>query len=275
MNIAGIIWKSLADFFKDDGLMLAGSISYFTMMAIVPFSIFLVTLFGYFLGHYPEFYSFVLAEMVNLLPNVTNKITNDMSMPISYENIGKYSIILYGLLSYPLFSSFQNALNVVFKIKKKRNFIWSLFISFLTVTIIMLLLLTSFTATTFISLLKTFSYVMPDMKIGVITAFIIRFVLPFILVLFILTMLYFLIPKTKVRLINSFKGAFFTALMFEVAKNVFTWYVVSVAQFGKIYGSLSAFIVFLLWVFYSCSILLIGAELVNNLTNTAEKQGAK
>ena len=255
--------------------MLAGSMSYFTMMAIVPFFLFLITLFGYFLGHYPEFYKFIIAKMVNLFPDVTNEITHDISKLISYKGIGKFSIILYGLLSYPLFSSFQKALNVVFKIKKKRNFILSLFISLLTVTIIMLLLLTSFAAATFISLLKNSSYIMPELKIGVITAFVIRFVLPFILVLFILTMVYYLIPKTKVRLINSFKGAFFTAIMFEAAKNVFTWYVVTVAQLGKIYGPLSAFIVFLLWVFYSCSILLIGAELVNNLCYTARKQGAK
>jgi len=275
LNRAWILWKSLVDFFKDDGLMLAGSMSYFTMMAIVPFFLFLITLFGYFLGHYPEFYKFIIAKMVNLFPDVTNEITHDISKLISYKGIGKFSIILYGLLSYPLFSSFQKALNVVFKIKKKRNFILSLFISLLTVTIIMLLLLTSFAAATFISLLKNSSYIMPELKIGVITAFVIRFVLPFILVLFILTMVYYLIPKTKVRLINSFKGAFFTAIMFEAAKNVFTWYVVTVAQLGKIYGPLSAFIVFLLWVFYSCSILLIGAELVNNLCYTARKQGAK
>ena len=101
--------------------MLAGSMSYFTMMAIVPFFLFLITLFGYFLGHYPEFYKFIIAKMVNLFPDVTNEITHDISKLISYKGIGKFSIILYGLLSYPLFSSFQKALNVVFKIKKKRK----------------------------------------------------------------------------------------------------------------------------------------------------------
>lgn len=275
MNTARIVWKSLVDFFKDDGLMLAGSMSYFTMMAIVPFLLFLITLFGYFLGHHPEFYRFIVAKMVNLFPDVTNEIAHDMSMLISYKGIGKFSIVLYGFLSYQLYFSFENALNVVFKIKKKRNFMFSLLISLVTVTIIMMLLFISFAAASLIPFLKAFNFILPDLQVGAITAFIIRFVLPFILVLFILTMIYYLIPKTKVRLINSFKGAFFTALIFEVAKNVFTWYVVSVAQFGKIYGPLSAFIVFLLWVFYSCSILLIGAELVNNLTNTSEKQGAR
>ncbi|HAM51008.1 MAG TPA: hypothetical protein DCP92_10095 [Nitrospiraceae bacterium] len=34
---------------------------------------------------------------------------------------------------------------------------------------------------------------------------------------------------------------------------------------GTIYGPLSAFVIFLLWVFYSSCIFLIGAEVVHNL----------
>jgi membrane protein len=67
---------------------------------------------------------------------------------------------------------------------------------------------------------------------------------------------------------NACKGAIFTTTFFEIAKHVFTWYVGTVVQFGKIYGSLSAFVVFLLWVFYSSSIFLIGAEVVYNYNDS-------
>jgi membrane protein len=49
-----------------------------------------------------------------------------------------------------------------------------------------------------------------------------------------------------------------------VAKHLFTWYVGTVVKMGTIYGSLTAFVVFLLWVFYSSCIFLIGAEIVHN-----------
>ncbi|MBI5188491.1 MAG: YihY/virulence factor BrkB family protein [Nitrospirae bacterium] len=45
---------------------------------------------------------------------------------------------------------------------------------------------------------------------------------------------------------------------------LFTWYVGTVMRFGTIYGPLTAFVVFLLWVFYSSCIFLIGAEVVHN-----------
>jgi uncharacterized BrkB/YihY/UPF0761 family membrane protein len=38
-----------------------------------------------------------------------------------------------------------------------------------------------------------------------------------------------------------------------------------VSQFGVVYGSLTAVVIFLLWVFYAACIFLVGAEIVSNL----------
>jgi membrane protein len=84
------------------------------------------------------------------------------------------------------------------------------------------------------------------------------------LVLLTVTMLYILLPKTKVQIRDSLSGALFTAVFWEIAKHIFTWYVSSFAQLGKIYGPLTAFISFLLWIFYASAIFLVGAEIVHN-----------
>lgn len=244
--------------------MLAGSMSYFSMMAFVPFCLFLITLFGYFLGNYPEFYRFFMNKVINFFPAVTHDITHELSKLISFKGIGKFSLILYGLLSYQVFASLENSLNVIFKVKKKRNLIVSFLISLISVTLISAFLITSFAAASFIPLLKTIQPFGIDLKIGKLTSIIIRFVLPFVLVLFTVTMTYVILPKTKVGLLNALKGGLFTTVLLEFAKHIFTWYVGTIVQFGRIYGPLSAFIVFLLWVFYSSSIFLIGAEVVYN-----------
>lgn len=101
---------------------------------------------------------------------------------------------------------------------------------------------------------------------GLITAFLIRYCVPFLMVFFSITIMYIFFPKTKVKISHALNGAFFATVLLEVAKHVFTWYVVTVVQFGTIYGPLTAFIVFLLWAFYSSCIFLIGAEMVHNLT---------
>lgn len=260
-----VIGKSAVDFYRDGGMMLAGSLSYFIVTALVPFCMFLTTLLGYLLGHYPEFHSFVLGKLTNLFPSVTAGITNEIVKLISYKGLGKVGIILYGIISYQVFASMENSLNVVFKVNKKRSIACSMLISLTAVTGIIILLIVSFGAASVIPLLNVLKPYFPDVRIGKATAFLIRFVLPFVLVLLTVTLMYKIFPRVKVRWANALKGAFFTALFLEVAKHFFTWYVVSIAHLGKIYGPLAAFIFFLLWMFYSSCIFLMGAEMVHNL----------
>jgi len=265
MKVLSIIGKSLIDFFREGGLILAASISYFTMMALFPFCLFLITLFGYFLGQHPEFYNFFLNRLVSLFPSVTSEITNEILKLISHRGIGKIGLFLYGFLSYSVFGSIEHALNIIFKVTKKRTPIVSVMLSLIVVTFIMALIILSFVAASAIPLLGVIKPVLPLLRIGKMTGFFIRFVLPFVMVLSTVTAIYRLLPKAKVELSNAFKGALFTTVFLEIAKHVFTWYVVAIVHFGKIYGPLTAFVLFLLWMFYSSNIFLIGAEIVRNL----------
>lgn len=244
--------------------MLAGSISYFTMMALVPFCLFLITIFGYLLGHYYGFYQFLYSKLISFFPAITSGITKELGKLIAFKGIGTFSIVLYGILSYQVFSSLENALNVVFKVKKGRHFFWSIFLALIIITLIIVIILISFIATSLIPLLKALKPVFPHLRIGMITGFLIGYVVPFFIVLFTVTVLYILLPRTKVRTSHAFIGASFTTVFLEIAKHLFTWYVGNVIRYGTIYGSLTAFVVFLLWFFYSSCIFLIGAEIVHN-----------
>ena len=265
MRFLKIIGKSFIDFFRDEGLMLAGSMSYFTMMALIPFCLFMLTLLGYLLGQYPEFYRFFSGKLAGLFPAVTEDVTREILKLISNKGLGKVSLFLYGFLSYQVFASFEHSLNVIFKVTKKRNIVASVLLSLAMVTLLLGLIMASFAAASAVPLINVAKPYLPAVKIGKMTGFILRFVLPFVLMLFAATVLYKMLPKARVKFPDAFKGAFFTTLFLEVAKYVFTLYVVKVMHLGKIYGSLSAFIVFLLWMFYSSSIFLIGAEIVHNL----------
>jgi len=256
--------KSFIDFFRDGGIMLAGSISYFVMMALVPFCLFLVAIFGSVLGYYPGFYKFLSNKLITFFPTITSGITGELGKLITFRDIGTLSIILYGVLSYQVFSALENALNLIFKIQKMRSIFRSFILSFGVVTLIIIMILFSFTASSFIPLLKALKPIFPELRIGMITSFLIAYVVPFFMVLFTITMLYILLPKTRVRLPHALIGALFATSLQEVAKHLFTWYVGSFVKFGTIYGSLTTFVVFLLWVYYSTCIFLIGAEIVHN-----------
>ena len=72
----------------------------------------------------------------------------------------------------------------------------------------------------------------------------------------------------------AFKAALFTSLLWEVTKQLFGWYIMGLGRFSLIYGSLTALIIFVLWVYYSSSILLLGGE-VAFLLERERTQGLK
>ncbi len=265
MRYVHILTRSFIDFFRDGGPMLAGAISYFSIMAMVPLCLFLVTFLGYLLGHYQGFYEFLSARLINFFPSITKGITHELSKLITFHGIGLLSLLLYGVLSFQVFASVENALHVIFEVKIKRSFFWSILLALLTVTFLMVVLFISFAATSLIPLLKTVKQVFPELRIGLITAVMIRYVVPFLMVFFTITVIYIFFPRTKVKASYAFVGALFATVFLEVAKHIFTWYAGTVVKFGTIYGPLSAFVLFLLWVFYSSCIFLIGAKLVHNL----------
>ena len=264
MKYLKIIVRSIVDFFKDGGIMLAGSISYFTMMAMVPFCLFMISIFGYLLGYYYGFYHFLANKLISFFPAITSGITKELEKLIIFKGIGTLSVILYGVLSYQLFSSIESAFNVIFKVKKSRHFFLSIVLTILVMTLIIAIILLSFIATSLIHLLKTLRPMFSQLKIGLITGFLIQYLVPFLIMLFTVTVVYILFPRSKVKPSHALAGALFTTVFLEIAKHVFTWYVGTIVQFGTIYGPLTAFIVFLLWVFYSSCIFLIGAEIVHN-----------
>lgn len=267
MKYLKIIIISFTDFFKDGGIMLAGSLSYFTMMAFVPLCIFLVTILSFFLGHYHGFYEFFISRLTIFFPEATSGITKEITKLIQFQfkGIGTMSLIVYGFLSYQVFASIENALNIIFEVKKKRMFIWSILLSLLIITLIIFMLCISFIVSSLIPILKSLKNSFPQIRFGIIIFFLFRYFIPFIVLFFTVFISYIFLPTIKIKPSYALWGALFTTLFLELAKHIFSWYVSTIIVFGTIYGSLTAFIMFLLWIFYSSCIFLIGAEFVHNL----------
>jgi membrane protein len=81
-----------------------------------------------------------------------------------------------------------------------------------------------------------------------------------------LALMYALVPNRRVRKRDALVGALAAAMLFELARFVFTWYVSGIANYNQVYGALAAIPIFLIWVFVSWVIVLLGATLTAALT---------
>ncbi len=258
-----VIFKSIISFFKDDGPLHAGSIAYFFLLSFLPFCLLLIAIFGYFLGENREFYEFFSARAMRFFPAATAGISRGLATVVTYRKIGVYSLAVYAYFSFLLYRSLESAIHGIFREKTKRPQFISIVMSFLLVSLIAGFILVSFAATSIIQILNLLIRNSMGLPLGALVSFLIRFVIPMLLVFVTASVFYALLPIRKIAFRNALRGGLFTAIFLEAARHLFTVYVASVAtEFGAIYGPLSSFVIFLLWVYYAACIFLVGAELV-------------
>ena len=265
MHLLKAIGNSFASFFKDDCFYLAASIAYFLIVSLVPLSLLMVALFGYMLGGNQELYQFLLTRLTSFFPTVTAGITNEIRNLITYKGISVITFFIYGFLSLQLFYSVEHAMDVIFKVPKKRHFLLSLFWTINIVTLVIFFWLISFTISSFASVFTQYPMNIFGVAVSYKAAILLQYVAPFLLVLLTFTAVYKIVPHVRVDTKSAFAGALLTTVLGELAKHLFTWAVKNVTYIGTIYGSLTTFILFLLWMYYLSCIFLLGGEFVKSL----------
>ncbi|UCG77564.1 MAG: YihY/virulence factor BrkB family protein [Nitrospirota bacterium] len=269
MRCSKLFYQSGRAFIKNQLSIQAASLSYFTIMSIVPFTLLLITLVGLFLGGNPAVIDFIKNEIFEAFPEVTHDITSDIAKLITYKSIGIVSFLIYAYLSLRLMRSIEVSLNMTLGLKGKRKIHHSILISFGIITAIIFLFFVSFSITTIASLEEFLKRFIPAYETGVIFNMLMFFI-QFILAWLIITLFYLFLPRKRPLFKFSFRSAFFVSIMLMFAKHLFTLFIRYVFMLGHIYGPLAAFIIFFLWIYYSSCIFLFGAQMINELTRDKE-----
>ena len=85
--------------------------------------------------------------------------------------------------------------------------------------------------------------------------------LPFVLVIAAFTFVYMLVPNTRVQFRSALYGAVVAGLLWQTAGIVFTAFVGGSSSYTAIYSGLAILLVFMIWLYLSWIILLIGASI--------------
>jgi membrane protein len=270
MYLIRTLGNSVTSFFRNECFYLAASIAYFLIVSLVPLGLLLVALFGYMLGGSQELYDFLLTKLVDFFPAVTSGITGELKNLITYRGISLITFFIYGFLALQLFYSIERAMDVIFKVPKKRHFILSFLWTIFIVTLVIIFWIMSFT----VSSVAGFFYDHPmnvwGLQLGYKAAIVLKYVAPFVLVLLTFTAVFKIVPHVKVHTRHAFAGAMLVTVLCELAKHLFTFVVTNIGYIGTIYGSLTTFILFLLWMYYLSCIFLLGGQFVNNLSNNKD-----
>ena len=79
------------------------------------------------------------------------------------------------------------------------------------------------------------------------------------------SLVYALVPNRHVSLKHAIIGGVIAAVLFELAKRAFGWYLTTFPTYEAIYGALATIPIFLVWIYLSWLVVLFGAELTHCL----------
>lgn len=183
------------------------------------------------------------------------------------ERLQDFSRQARGLTTIGIAMLFVTALMLLVTIEKSFNQIWKVHherkgvVSFLRYWAVLslgpLLLGAGFAISSYlasISLLSTAASAVSDVIPGLQ-------LIPFVSTTLAFMLLYVTVPNCKVPLKAGFLGGLLAALMFELAKKGFGLFVSQFSSYTLVYGAFAAFPVFLIWIYLSWMIILLGVEI--------------
>ena len=169
-----------------------------------------------------------------------------------------------------VFSSLRIALNIVFRAERSHGILHGIIVDLLMILLVGILLLVSMFLSPVVTFLQSYQGRIP-MAIGPVIQWLLKYLLPFFLTGCMFFSIYKIIPNKRVHIKSALQAAFFTSLLWELAKHLFAWYIVHLAEYSIFYGSLSTLVIFVLWVYYSSTILILGGELAYFLEEDLQK----
>jgi membrane protein len=84
---------------------------------------------------------------------------------------------------------------------------------------------------------------------------------PYLLTIMTFTLIYILIPNTKVRLKSAIYGAVLTTLLWKATGSLFTTFIVNSTNYTAIYSGFAILVIFMIWIYINWLIVLTGASI--------------
>ncbi len=166
------------------------------------------------------------------------------------------SAIFLVVTAFLMLLTIERTFNEIWRIKEPRQGFQRMLMYWAVLTLGPLLIVVGFGITTYVISLPLISEVAES-------PYFLRFI-PVLMSASALTLIYIAVPNTRVPLKHAVIGGVLVASIFEAAKFIFG-FVMSKSSFQAIYGTFAVVPLFLLWVYISWTIVLLGAELVKGL----------
>jgi len=248
---------------RDNAGDMSASIAYYSFLALFPLLLGVIAVLGLFLpSETVQTYIFDFSE--HYLPSSIQLIQDNVNLVIQMRGpLGIISILGLFWTGSAIFEAIGRVINTAWDIHKPRPF----FIRKIRVGLMSfstgILFLLSMAANALSSFINQFSLLVANSLASAAVR-----ILALILLFLVFVMLFKFMPNTKTSWRYLWPGAVFTTLLFEAARTTFIYYLANFSGYDKVYGSLTALVILLVWIYISAFIMIIGTEFTSEYDRT-------
>lgn len=260
-----ILKDAYLGFQQDECAIRAAAIAYRAIFSVFPLALLLFALSSSLLAR-PEIRSQVIDFILQNLqaPELAGDVITQANLILEErETVSILALIGFLWGSSGVFSMIDDALNAAWNVRRPRPFWRSKVIGLFIALLVTVLFLLSIATTAVVNASKLLPQIAAVIPFGEFFAQATSSMLPIAITFTMFLMLYKLLPYTIVSWRSVTLGALLATVLWQLSNSLYSIYVARLVEgrYSLVYGPFGAVILFLLWIYFSSVILLIGAEL--------------
>ena len=255
--------------FKNDFLQdRAAALTYYSVQAIFPGILVLVSLLGLFGKSATQS---LVTNLANAVPSTARTILLDAVNRLQHGHSAAGVVAIIGILlalwsTSSYVAAFMRAANAIYDVPEGRP-AWKTLPLRLGVTLLLMVLLVASAIIVVVtgSLARHVGQVLGIGSAAVTTWDIAKWPVLVIMVCLIVAVLYWASPNAKQGVRSIIPGATIAIGVWLAASGLFAVYVANFGHYNKVYGSIATMIIFLIWLWLTNTAILLGAEFNSEL----------
>jgi membrane protein len=261
-----LLKNTTLEFIEDDAIKLSAALAYYTIFALPPLLIIIITICSFFFGEE--------AVTGQLYGQINDLVGNDAAIQIQgaiknvelsgstiFATIFGVTMLLIGASG--VFAEIQSSINYIWGLRAKpdkgfKKFIQNRLMSFSMIVSLGFLMIVSLLVNVILDLINSrLKLYFPESTIYLF--YVINSVIVFCIITLLFAIIFRTLPDGIIKWRDASIGAACTAILFMIGKFAIGYYLGN-STIGSIYGATGSVIIILVWVYYSAIILYFGAE---------------
>jgi membrane protein len=265
-TLGKVIVTTFTGFINDNGLKLSAALAYYTVFSLAPLLILIISIASIVFEQdalndtlYPQIKGYIGTDAAAQVQTMVKSL--QFSGKTGFALISGIVVLLLGASS--IFVEIQDSLNIIWRVKAKPKKGWlkllqNRFLSFSLILGLGFLLMASLMVNLAINALSDkLAHFLPGITHLLLNG--INLVVTLLVIAVLFGVIFKFLPDVRIKWRDVRSGAIFTAIFFIIGQALIGLYLSYSAQ-ASAYGAAGSIVVILVWIYYTATILYIGAE---------------